>query len=731
MGHSPYVRFHTRSAVSAVGALLFGWTCLAAPAWGALVIYRSVGPGNTAALAVDPNTGLNTLMTVGNSAAFAVSIPNTVGVGDVILYNAADDGIWDGVLFIEGRTDDMHFDVATAGGGVPSPVIAPKWQIFRAYTSLYDAERGAENAGIPALSNFDTWSNGRNLTASNEVWNLACYADATDSTAVDFNGWTTDATRYIRIFTPTAASEVGTSQRHNGTWTSGYQLSVSNATCLSLHANDVVVEGLRIRTPNLASYGVCAIYFFGNAGNYRVSKCLFRGDSSAAYDWNLGLELEAGVGAGTVRAWNNVFFNFNGNLSSAIEIANTAWTVYFYDNTIYGCWAGIIQTEVDHLVAKNVVIQNSGSYAFGGGSYAAGSDYNVTDDGDAPGANSKQYTSVSFVAPGTFDFHLTAGDTGARDSGTDLSTDANLPFSDDLDGQARSAPWDAGADEVVTGGSPTFTPTASPTRTPSATRTASATRSPTPPYSPTVTPSATWTPTTTRTPTASASVTHTPSATRTFTATRTISATYSPTPPWSPTVTPSATRTSTATRTFTVTPTATPTLTATRTETPTATWTPTATPTPTFTATRTHTPTATITPTHTITRTLTVTPTITKTSTVSPTMSPTPSLSPTPTVSPTRVPLEVDEILAYPQPASGDTMFFYLRATPGDEVRVEIYNVAGESVTALTERAPGAETRVSWDLRTVAPGVYVYRSVITTAGGTRTTGWKKLVVVKK
>lgn len=93
--------------------------------------------------------------------------------------------------------------------------------------------------------------------------------------------------------------------------------------------------------------------------------------------------------------------------------------------------------------------------------------------------------------------------------------------------------------------------------------------------------------------------------------------------------------------------------------------------------------------------------------------------------------MEVDEVLAYPQPANGDTAYFVVRAEAGAEVRLQIYNVAGESVAELAARAADTETRVAWDLKAVAPGVYVYRAVIAAPSGTRTTGWKKLVVVKK
>jgi hypothetical protein len=50
---------------------------------------------------------------------------------------------------------------------------------------------------------------------------------------------------------------------------------------------------------------------------------------------------------------------------------------------------------------------------------------------------------------GGTDYHLDATDTWARDQGADLSGDAGLPFSDDIDGETRSGSWDIGSDEAA------------------------------------------------------------------------------------------------------------------------------------------------------------------------------------------------------------------------------------------------------------------------------------------
>ena len=138
------------------------------------------------------------------------------------------------------------------------------------------------------------------------------------------------------------------------------------------------------------------------------------------------------------------------------------------------------------------------------------------------------------------------------------------------------------------GGSPTPTPTRTPTATPTATHT------PTPIPTATFTP--TPSPTSTRTPTPTATATFTPTATATFTPTPTPTV-PSPTPTSTRTPTPTVTATFTpiATATFTPTPTPTvpsPTPTSTRTPTPTPTATVPSSPTPIPSPTSTPTPTA-------------------------------------------------------------------------------------------------------------------------------------------
>ena len=120
-----------------------------------------------------------------------------------------------------------------------------------------------------------------------------------------------------------------------------------------------------------------------------------------------------------------------------------------YNNTVYNCGDGFRSFYIAHPpLYKNNIAQNC-TDGFHGPT-ASDSDYNISDiSGDAPGSNSKTCT-VSFVDEANDDFHLAVSDTCAKNSGVDLSSDANLAFSDDIDGKIRpgGTAWDIGADEL-------------------------------------------------------------------------------------------------------------------------------------------------------------------------------------------------------------------------------------------------------------------------------------------
>ncbi len=143
-----------------------------------------------------------------------------------------------------------------------------------------------------------------------------------------------------------------------------------------------------------------------------------------------------------------------------------------------------------------------------------------------------------------------------------------------------------------------------------------------------------------------------------------------------------------------------------------------ATPTGTFTVTPTWTPSGTATHSPTVTSTHTITPTITVTATVSPTLTP--------------YRIAPDEVVVYPSPGKGPQLWFYFACGETAETELEVFNVAGErlGVWTATVVPDQGRARLGWDIRDVAPGVYLYRLRVRVGSGTKDHGLRRLVIVK-
>ena len=102
-----------------------------------------------------------------------------------------------------------------------------------------------------------------------------CYA-MQDTTAVTINGWTTNSTHYIKIYTPT-------SERHDGKWnTSKYRLEVTNNYGIVVSEEFVRIEGLQVKLTNSSGNDHYAIHLTNVCGaELRVSHCI-RADSHFA-----------------------------------------------------------------------------------------------------------------------------------------------------------------------------------------------------------------------------------------------------------------------------------------------------------------------------------------------------------------------------------------------------------------------------------------------------------------
>jgi len=325
------------------------------------------------------------------------------------------------------------------------------------YHSLYDWEAAYGGIDFSGCTPGDLTCANVNKTAVAKI--DGPWAAADPDGAVTISGWTTDATRYIKIYTTAAA-------RHPGKWDeTKYRMEVtvesSGVGAINIYENYVTIDGLQFKVSNSSTISTYAITIAGTSVDsaVRISNNIFRTGSTLAGTYSLHA-IHVSIGAASCNAyiWNNIIYDFNSSTGGAgvVSYADSGQTLntYVYNNTFVNNTNGLVSTNASVMRAKNNIVKGSGNsnaYVYQDVGNFSDTDYNATDGTDTTGqgAHSRTSQTFNFYYEANNDFHLAVSDTGARDYGTNLSADAILPFSNDIDRQNRSVPWDIGADEAL------------------------------------------------------------------------------------------------------------------------------------------------------------------------------------------------------------------------------------------------------------------------------------------
>jgi hypothetical protein len=268
---------------------------------------------------------------------------------------------------------------------------------------------------------------------------VECY-NQEDTTTVDPTGqtWVTDGDYYVWLQAV---------ENHGGKYgTSSYRLKPSGSGIgIAMDADDSLlnlrVSGLILDGTNTT--GVTANIGAGTAahtGWMWLEKCILFGNSSSNHGVNLSnVDMDLYMS-------NCVVYGYTGTGVTGIRWNAQPWG-YIYNCTIDDCDIGI-NTVGTKTVLKNTRITNCATSICNGEDIAADSDYNLTDESttipsnwgtnsidgnDTPTINYVDDTNATLTSR---DYHLTAGDSGIG-AGTDLSGDAVLSFTDDIDGETR------------------------------------------------------------------------------------------------------------------------------------------------------------------------------------------------------------------------------------------------------------------------------------------------------
>ena len=327
------------------------------------------------------------------------------------------------------ETLDNLFPKVNAAGSTSTSIVDPDNGTGTDYTSLNAWESGEE----------------ADLVTNNESKVATCRSTggSADTTGLDIGGWTTDSDNYIKIWTDPAED-----YRHDGTAGSGYRLLPGTGKAVRIRDNQdyINIEGIELGGGSSGDYDA-SVYI--EASSYiDISYCLMHGSK-------VGVWITNGSENG-VKIWNNIIYNTT-DVSIIIEGGDTDANVV-YNNTVYnsGSHGVLLNSWKDAYITNNIVVDstNNDFEIESDAEVESGSGHNISSDATAPGSNSKTSVSLSDLdftntSSGNEDFHIGQSSV-AKNAGKDLSSDANLPFSDDIDGSTRIGAWDIGADEETT-----------------------------------------------------------------------------------------------------------------------------------------------------------------------------------------------------------------------------------------------------------------------------------------
>lgn len=264
-----------------------------------------------------------------------------------------------------------------------------------------------------------------------------------DTTNVVVDGYDTDTTRYIKIYTTATARNTGAAYS-----TSYYCLETEdNDFCLDIRDDYVWVDGLQLQLTvdiDTTTYG---LYVAGTAsGDNRIdiSNTRIRGVISNTV---LPYAMRVSDTNAIVRMWNCVLYDFK-----QFGVRSNAASHIMYNDTISGILNGD-GFDCNNGTLYNCAIFNNNVDVDGGTC-----DYCATDDGDgtnavdiSPAAEEDGWNAaVTDYSNGDF---TVKNDASVLDDAGDDNPGAGL-YSDDIAGTAREGTWDIGAYELAAAAPP-------------------------------------------------------------------------------------------------------------------------------------------------------------------------------------------------------------------------------------------------------------------------------------
>jgi len=295
----------------------------------------------------------------------------------------------------------------------------------------------SEECDYTSLNTWETGEEGDILAGGPCIANIT--ENFTDTTVVTIEGWTTNASSYIKIMTDTGSpNEYGYTPRHDGKWDDGGYKLVTGSQYpgpLELNEQHVRVEGLQVEQTTAYNDGANGIEISASGGEIRISYCVIKytGDATAG-DGIAGISLSSANDNTIYKIWNNIVYDFKSGIKQVEVDPGSNFLIYnniVVDPGYRGIYFGGYPASAATVRLKNNLVQGSNTnYYISLGSNVV-KEYvdNLAEDTTSPN-NEHDSKTVIFVDEANNDFHLASTDTNATDQGTDLSSDGNLSFTE-------------------------------------------------------------------------------------------------------------------------------------------------------------------------------------------------------------------------------------------------------------------------------------------------------------
>jgi alkaline phosphatase D len=296
-----------------------------------------------------------------------------------------------------------------------------------------------------------------NLVANDEILEFECYVGgppgfASPQVPIVVDGFTTDATHYLRIYCPAGQGHAGQYDAEK------FRVEVSGARAFTIGSattKHVRLEQIQCQVTGTSSSndGFFVSSLLTAPADIRFKNCLskavmvgasangqgFRSSATAADDVTIVHSFLNCLAVG----WNSQ----DGSSFGWNSTAHALSLEHYYNCTAIGCEVGF--RDRANIRMKNcLAIGCENGFQATSGPHADSITNASTMDADARGTTPKHKVAVLMVDPLNGDFRLHNSDASVKGVGTDLSADPTFPFADDISGTARVAPWSIGCSEA-------------------------------------------------------------------------------------------------------------------------------------------------------------------------------------------------------------------------------------------------------------------------------------------